>query len=87
MDSSRLAAKNKRVKDWQEFADTQVSDPIIKRQMLSTLTTYRAALAKHWLQSTLDDASLKDLTDLERQLDQLNSEARLLGAIRPAQNG
>jgi hypothetical protein len=79
MDLTRLAAKQKRYIDIQHFTANQAPTPEIKLQLQRALALYRAALAKSWLEKDAPNAETEaQLTNLERQLDTLHNQARLL---------
>lgn len=77
MELSRLAAKQQRLKSWAEFANTQVSDPLIKQETMNLLELYQAALARCWKNNNVASEDIQELEDLERKLNELNERARL----------
>ena len=86
MDLSTLAAKAKRANDWSEFiAAGGAQDKTVRAAIEARLTAFRAALKKVWDagSASAEDAAL--ISDLERQLTQLNEEARLrvVGKAQP----
>ena len=76
-DLSWLAAKQKRLKTWREFAEHEVQDKAIKLQTLSILDKYADCLVQIWKDKSLSEVSQKQISDFERQLEQLNEEARM----------
>ena len=76
MDLSRLAARQKRLKDWTAFLD-QVHREELRVEILDTLKLYRNQLAKCWEQETVPQEDYKHLFDLERELERLNEKARV----------
>ncbi len=79
MDLTRLAAKQKRYIDIQQFAINEAATPEVKLQLQKALSAYRTALAKSWLEKEAPNAETeRQLVDLERELDALHNQARLL---------
>ncbi|MCO6432154.1 MAG: hypothetical protein J5J00_14950 [Deltaproteobacteria bacterium] len=72
-----LARKQKRLKDWKTFADTEIQDAGIRKETKSKLLAYAAVLERVWENQSLDAASAEEIDELERVLEQLNEEARL----------
>jgi hypothetical protein len=77
MDLKRLAAKQKRYNDWLRFTNEELQDLTLKPTIMGRLSDYKKALAACWSKgaATPDDESL--ISSLERDLEQLNNEARL----------
>ncbi len=77
MDFKRLAAKQKRHNDWLRFSDEELQDLTLKPAILGRLCDYKKALASCWSKgaATPDDELL--ISSIERDLEQLNNEARL----------
>ena len=79
MDLTRLAAKQKRYMDIQQFAINEVATPEVKLQLQKALSAYRTALAKSWVEKDTPNVETeRQLADLERELDALHNQARLL---------
>ena len=76
-DLSRLAAKQKRYADWHKFTKNQVKDRGLQETTFKLPEEYKKNLAQ--VVSSGADANLlgQKIDDIERQLEQLNSEARL----------
>jgi len=86
MDLATLAAKQKRAKDWADFiAAGEVHDTAIRRTMEERLAAFRSALKKVWEAEVVSAADEDAIEDLERQLVQLNEEARVrvVGKAQP----
>jgi len=77
MDLPRLAAKQKRYKDILRFAEQEVTDPILKPNLLKTLQTYQATLAACWKKQGCEGSDVAQIDAIERQLEKLHNEARL----------
>lgn len=78
MDLATLSAKQKRANDWADFiAAGEVHDSQIKSAMEERLAAFRAALKRVWEAESISAADEAAIEDLERQLVQLNEEARL----------
>jgi hypothetical protein len=77
MELPRLAAKQKRYRDVLRYAGTEPLDPTTKSKILSTLTSYRGALAACWRSQGGTPEELQRVASLEREIDELFSAARL----------
>jgi hypothetical protein len=84
MDLTRLAAKQKRLNSWRDFLESggaQVLD--LRSRTLAALNQYSDLLEKCWEASNssytnpINPEHLSQIEDLERQLEELNEEARL----------
>ncbi|MBX7137838.1 MAG: hypothetical protein K1X83_07620 [Oligoflexia bacterium] len=82
MDISVLAAKQKRLKDWTLFLESEVTDPKMRERIEQALRSFANTLFRCWDKGAIDQADAEQLGDLERILEQLNEEARLIG-VRP----
>lgn len=77
-DLSRLSAKQKRLHDWRNFVESggvQVLE--LRARTLAALNKYSGALEHCWEAKNISDDDWKTIEDLERQLEELNEEARL----------
>jgi hypothetical protein len=80
MNLTRLAAKQKRYLDIQRFAETETRDPAVKVRLQKTLESYRTTLAQLWKEKEAPQAATEQrLASLERELEMLHNEARLMG--------
>jgi hypothetical protein len=80
MNLTRLAAKQKRYLDIQNFAETEAHDPTIKLRLTQTLELYRNALAQIWREKDAPQPESEgNLESIERDLERLHNEARLKG--------
>ena len=77
MDLRRLAAKQKRALDWAAFAENELQEPSLKPIIDRTLAEYKRALADCWKRQEITAADVEKIDSLERDLEQLNNEARL----------
>lgn len=77
MDLSALASKQKRLKDWTQFSESEVQSEHIRVRFNEALSGYKAALAQCWKQGKISPNDEQVLADIERQLEQLDEEARL----------
>lgn len=77
MELSRLPAKQKRYNDWLAFTNNELEDQKLREPTLALLAQFHAALARCFANSTVSDADAAEIADLERQLEQLNQEARM----------
>ena len=77
----RLAARQKRYKDWLYSADHELQDMRLKPQTLKALAEYRELLFVAWKtpdSNELEAANLEvRIVSLERTLQQLEAESRL----------
>jgi len=77
MDLTRIAAKQKRAKDWLDFAENELRDPALKPIFVEKIGQFKQLLLDIWTNpETLAEKSLL-LADLERQLEELHLESRL----------
>lgn len=78
MDLATLSAKQKRANDWANFiAAGEAHDPMIRAAIEQRLTAFRGALKRVWEAGNFSAADEATIEDLERQLVQLNEEARV----------
>ena len=78
LELSRLAAKQKRLQDWRKFlSQGSVQPEELKQRTNKVLEDYAAVLEHCWEEKNLTDENLKKIDDLERQLEELNEEARV----------
>ena len=78
MELYQLAAKQKRARDWQRFLDEgETSDKPIINQTKELLEEFRSALSQAAQAGAISPELKAKIIDLERQLEQLNEEARL----------
>lgn len=81
---ARLAARQKRASDWDNFLQTEVQDPEVKEKTAETLKQYRALLARCWEENRITGGEEQQIRDFERQLEFLNEEARVRTVGRKA---
>ena len=74
---SRLAAYQKRLHDWRDYNSTEVKDLIIKSEIDKLISTLSELLLKCWDENNFSQEDEFKVQDLERQLEQLNEEARV----------
>ena len=79
---SRLAAYQKRLHDWRDFNDTEVHDLAIKTETTKLISALSDLLFKCWENSVITNEDDYAIRNLERQLEQLNEEARLHTAAK-----
>ena len=77
MELTSLAIKNKRVKDWQHFAESEIFDDRLKSRVLQTLGLYKSTLLKVWHAGAASAEDEQKILDFERQLEEFNEQARL----------
>lgn len=77
MELTRLAAKQKRCRDIERYAQTDITDSALKSNMIKTLASYRLALAHCWQKQTVSPEDSAQLDSIERHLDALYNQARL----------
>ena len=77
MELSSLARKQKRIKDWSTYLEEHVFDEGLKRRTSETLQQYRNLIAKCWEQERISESDELHLVSLERELEELNEEARM----------
>lgn len=86
MELARISAKIKRLKDWEEFI---LDEPLVSRELKELtkmlLSQYRQVLALVSEKTVIDSEDQLRLADIERQLDELNNQARLQTAQKTAQ--
>jgi hypothetical protein len=78
MELQRLAAKQKRYQDIKIFAEHEAKDPTLRAGLLKTLQSYKQALADCWGKQSVSSEDEVRINSLERALDTLYNEARLL---------
>lgn len=78
MDLSRLAAMQKRRDAWAAFADRELLSIDVKSAIKERLARYQAKIVSCWERSTISEQDQHEIANLERELIQLNEEARLL---------
>ncbi len=76
-DLSRLAAKQKRLKDWSRFTKQEVVDAGLRSTIDASLKQFRDALATCWDAGSVSEEMAKHIENLERSLEELNEAARL----------
>jgi len=76
MDPKRLAAKQKRYKDWSVFFASELKDPTLLSTAHKLLNEYRLALASVWDKGVTPEITLA-IDSLERDLEALNHETRV----------
>jgi hypothetical protein len=77
MELPRLAAKQKRYRDVLRYANTEQIDPTTKSKILTTLKSYKGALAACWKAQGGTPEDQQRVANLERELDALFGSARL----------
>ena len=78
MELDILAAKQKRLRDWSNFLKEQPVKYEVKVKTQALLELYARALYDCWKKRSLDQSDIFKLDDYERQLEQLNEEARFV---------
>jgi len=89
MKLATLAARQKRAKDWEEVIATEKLSEDLKDRMGQTLREYRELLVKCWDQQNVSVEDEIRAKDLERRLQELHGESRLVagGPTRNSYNG
>lgn len=77
MDLTRLAARQKRWKDISSYTN-EVLDPAVKKALQGALAAYHTALAESWQNPAPSTEDEIRLASLERDLERLHTDARLL---------
>ncbi len=79
MDLSRLAAFQKRLRDWEEYLSSplNVHSTVLRQDILNSLQEYKSVLASCWENSSVTPADEAKLKDIERDLDRMHEDARL----------
>lgn len=77
MELSALAAKQKRLKDWQEFAKVGIPDESLRAKTLAAAQELSGVLTACWKAGAISAEEAQRIGDLERRLEQLNEDARL----------
>ena len=82
MDISRIAAKQKRLMSWLEFAEDKnsVRDEGLRKKILEQLLQYKKILSDVWQRRSASEVDELTMANLERQLAKLNEDARLTNA-------
>ena len=79
MQISYIAAKQKRILDWAEFVQHGgVPDPALRRETEAKISEFKKIIAGCWIAGVVSPADEAKILDLERSLEQLNEEARIL---------
>lgn len=89
MKLATLAARQKRAKDWEEVIATENLSASLKDRMTTTLREYRELLVKCWEQQNVSVEDEIRAKDLERRLQELHGETRLVagGPTKNSYNG
>lgn len=77
-----FAEKQKRLKSWTTFSQTEVHDESLRLKFVDTLKLYRNLMARCWEQEKITEEDVVELEDLERRLESLNEQARQTPGIR-----
>lgn len=77
MDMTSLTSKQKRLNDWMLALKEPFPTDALRLKVEDTLKLYRNVLAKCWEANALTSEDEATIEDLERQLEELNNEARL----------
>ena len=78
MDLRSLTRKQKRLKDWTNFLEQEVVDDATRVSLTNELKNYRNLLAKVWEEERVSEEDEASIDDLERRIEQLADDARLL---------
>jgi len=80
MDLSRLTARQKRLNDWDKYLSEQgnVQTEALRAEIVTSLQEYRNVLASCWENNSLTAADEDKLRDIERDLERLHEQARLI---------
>lgn len=81
MNLTDLARKHKRARDWLIFAEDSLSDPVMKKQIVSEVRNYEQLLTNLWRQGDISESDSSRVVELEHKLQELHEEARLKGGI------
>jgi len=80
MELSNLAPKQKRIKAWTDFLNEH--RPHLPEELNAlysdTLKEYRNSIARCWEDGEVSVAHTEAISNLERRMEQLNEEARLI---------
>lgn len=74
---ARLAAYQKRLLNWRNYNSSEVKDSNIKSDTSKLISRFSELLMQCWEEKALSKEDEFKIMDLERQLEQLNEEARL----------
>jgi hypothetical protein len=77
MELTRLAAKQKRCRDIERYAQTDITDATLKSNVMKALASYRLALAHCWQKQLVSPEDSSQLDAIERDLESLFNQARL----------
>jgi hypothetical protein len=77
MNFNRLSAKQKRALQWTTSAANGDVREDLRVTFVTTLQQYKEQLAKCWEADSINDEQAQQIVDLERQLEELESESRL----------
>ena len=78
MDLSWLAAKQKRIQEWELALASDAASPHVKARLLSLLSEFRTFLAKVWEAGGANEQDKIRLTSLERELEEAHEDIRLV---------
>lgn len=73
MNNTRIAARQKRYRDWLEFTNANLQDADLRSHTLNVLAQYKDGIRRAWEGENNEEL----LESLERSLESLNNEARL----------
>lgn len=78
MDLSWLAAKQKRVQEWEVALASDTAAPHVKARLLSLLAEFKTCLAKIWESGGASEQDWTRLSSLERELEEAHEDIRLV---------
>lgn len=78
MDLSWLAAKQKRIQEWEVALASDAASPHVKARLHSLISEFRMSLAKVWESGDATEQDMVRLTSLERELEEAHEDIRLV---------
>lgn len=85
MELSRLSALLKRIGDWENFLSKEKVSSDLRLATESRIANLKRFVKSAWEVGSVSAAEESAMLDLERQLEQLNEEARLVSGRHIAQ--
>jgi hypothetical protein len=78
MNLASLAAKQKRLQTWKNLLTTQVQEDELRTEFATGLSRYASLIARCWKAGKITDKDVLEIDDLERRLEQLEENGRLI---------
>jgi hypothetical protein len=81
MDLSQIAAKNKRIRTWEDALSKGFPDVALVKEFSTQLNELKLILSACCKNKIIESVDLDKIADIERKLEQIFEESRLLGRL------